>query len=48
MKTDFKNWDRETLERFAREASDENVQLKEDLKAALAAWRKELSKGAQK
>lgn len=43
-KTDFSTWKRETLEDFARAAADENLILKEDLKAALAAWRKELAK----
>ena len=47
-KTDFSTWKRETLEDFARTAADENAILKEDLKAALAAWRKELNKGAPK
>jgi len=42
--TDFATWKRETLEQFARQAADENKQLKEDLKAALAAWRAELLK----
>ena len=43
-KTDFSTWKRDVLEDFARTAADENRILKEDLKAALAAWRKELSK----
>jgi len=38
--TDFKSWDRETLERFAREAADENRQLRDDLRTALDAWHK--------
>lgn len=42
MKTDFKNWERETLEKFAREAADENRDLKEKLKGLLDAWRKEV------
>lgn len=44
MKTDFATWDRVMLERFARQAAEENLQLREDLKAALAAWRAELLK----
>ena len=44
MKTDFATWDRVMLEQFARQVADENLQLKEDLKAALAAWRTELLK----
>ena len=43
-KTDFSTWKRDVLEDFARAAADENLILKEDLKAALAAWRKELAK----
>ena len=45
--TDFATWDRVMLERFARQAADENTQLKEDLTAALAAWRKELQPKAK-
>lgn len=41
--TDFKDWKRETLEQFARQVADENLQLREDLKAALAAWRQALT-----
>ena len=37
--TDFKTWDRNTLEQFARQSADENVALKADLKTALTAWR---------
>jgi hypothetical protein len=51
LKTDFSTWERQTLEHFARTAADENrllrqedAILRQDLKAALAAWRKELSK----
>ena len=40
--TDFSVWDRETLERFAREIADENATLKTDLKLLLAAWRQSL------
>ena len=32
-RTDFKGWSREALERFAREAADENLVLRTDLKA---------------
>jgi len=39
QRTDFKNWSRENLERFARQAADENLVLRDDLKNALAAWR---------
>lgn len=42
--TDFSTWKREILEQFARDASDENFQLKQDIKAALAAWRVELAR----
>ncbi len=38
--TDFSTWARPNLERFAREAADENLQLRDDLKTALAGWRK--------
>lgn len=38
-RTDFSTWKRETLERFARQAADENKQLREDVRAALAAFR---------
>lgn len=36
---DFTTWDRATLERFAREAADENRELRADLRAALDAYR---------
>lgn len=36
---DFSKWERATLEAFARQAADENRELREDLKAAMAAWR---------
>jgi len=39
-KADFTQWDRETLEEIARQAVDENKQLREDNKALLSAWRK--------
>lgn len=41
-RTDFKTWDRETLEKFARTSADENKALREELAFALAAWRKEV------
>lgn len=44
MKTDFRAWERDTLERFARDAADENRELKEKLKELLVAWRKEVIK----
>ena len=37
---DFSLWKRENLEKFARQAADENRELRENLKLALAAWRK--------
>lgn len=37
--TDFTQWSRENLERIAREAVDENKQLREDNKVLLTAWR---------
>jgi hypothetical protein len=39
-KADFTLWQRENLEKFARQAADENKQLRDDLKLALDAWRK--------
>lgn len=36
---DFSTWDRATLERFAREAADENRELRQDLRIALDAYR---------
>ena len=44
-RTDFKAWSRENLERFARQAADENKQLREDVRAALAAFRHFVKKG---
>lgn len=38
-RTDFRTWDRTTLEQFARQSADENAALQADLKTALAAWR---------
>lgn len=40
--TDFRLWERAVLEHFARTAADENKQLREDLRAALDAYRKEI------
>lgn len=42
-RTDFSTWDRQTLERFAREAADENRELRADLRAALDAYRRVVS-----
>lgn len=46
-RTDFTKWERPNLEAFARQAADENLVLrtelaeaKENLAAALAAWRR--------
>jgi len=44
MKTDFSTWQRKTLEDFARQVADENLELKEQLRAALAAYRMEVVK----
>jgi len=38
-RTDFTGWERDALERFARQVADENLLLENDLKVALAAWR---------
>lgn len=43
---DFALWSRENLERFAREAADENKQLREDLRAALDAYRRAVAASA--
>lgn len=40
MKTDFKSWDREVLETFAREAADELARVREENRILLDAWRK--------
>jgi len=42
--TDFRTWERATLEQFARQAADENKQLREENKMLLDAWRKEITK----
>ena len=47
MKTDFKNWERDTLEKFAREAADENRELKEklsEMREMRDTWRNEAIK----
>lgn len=38
-RTDFKNWSRENLEAFARQAADENLVLRTNNKALHEAWR---------
>jgi hypothetical protein len=38
-RTDFSGWSRQGLEEFARQAADENLVLRHDLKVALEAWR---------
>ena len=38
--TDFKTWERKTLEEFARQAADENKELREQLRVAIDAYRK--------
>jgi|APGre2960657404_1045060.scaffolds.fasta_scaffold07757_3 hypothetical protein len=42
-KADFSTWTREGLESIARQAVDENKQLREDNKLLLAAWRQAIS-----
>jgi hypothetical protein len=37
--TDFATWDRETLNKFAREAAQELLALKEELRVAIDAYR---------
>jgi hypothetical protein len=44
---DFSTWDRLTLERFAREAADENRELRADLRAALDAYRQAVATNLQ-
>jgi hypothetical protein len=46
-RTDFTRWSREGLEAFARQAADENLVLRTQLREALDAWRAEVKKGAQ-
>ncbi len=38
-RTDFKDWSRESLERFARLVADENLVLRTDNKVLLEQWR---------
>jgi len=45
-RTDFKKWDRENLERFARQAADENLVLSANLRVALDAWRELVRRSA--
>ena len=44
---DFSAWQRETLEQFARQAADENRQLRADVRTALDAYRAEVRKRIQ-
>ena len=37
--TDFSTWDRQVLEHLAAELTEENAQLRADLKEALLGWR---------
>lgn len=46
-RTDFTAWSRKSLEQFARQAADENLVLRTQLADALAAWRREVVKGAR-
>lgn len=39
VREDFKTWQRENLERFARQAADENKQLRDNLRVAIDAYR---------
>lgn len=43
MSTDFRTWDRSTLEQFAQEAAAENTELRAQLKALLDDWRRVLA-----
>jgi len=38
-RTDFKDWSRENLEAFARQAADENLVLQANVAALLKQWR---------
>ena len=38
-RTDFKDWSRESLEAFARQAADENLVLQANVAALLQQWR---------
>lgn len=46
-KADFTHWSRENLEQIAREAVDENEQLRADNKVLLAAWREQVRRTGQ-
>ena len=46
--TDFATWDRETLNKFARDATQEIDALKEELRVALDAYRKLVIENARK
>jgi len=46
--TDFAMWDREVLNRFARDATEEIKALKEELRVALDAYRKLVVENARK
>ena len=46
-KADFTQWSRENLEKIAREALDENEQLREDNKVLLTAWREQVRRTGQ-
>jgi hypothetical protein len=41
-RTDFKTWGREALENFARQAADENLELRADNKMLLERWRQQV------
>ena len=45
-RTDFKLWSRENLEAFARQAADENLVLRDDIRLLRAAWRKAVAQGS--
>jgi len=40
LSTDFASWDRETLNKFAQEATRELIALQEELRVAIDAYRK--------
>jgi hypothetical protein len=44
---DFSTWDRKTLEQFARQAADENRELREDIKVVIDAWREEVHRASE-
>ena len=46
MKTDFKTWERERLEKFARDAADENRELRQQVNDLLRAYRAEVIRNA--